>query len=115
MNPTYISKSLDGMMAKANDCFPIGPKASSKKQWLEDKELYLGDISGIERILTPVIIDIDIHKNVYLMDAVTGTLYKPKGGKCLTSDKLHLKRFAKPDNLADRLMNVRGEQVGGEE
>ena len=103
------------MMAKANDCFPIGPKASSKKQWLEDKELYLGDISGIERILTPVIIDTDMNKNVYLMDAVTGTLYKPRGGKCLTSDKLHLKRFAKPDNLADRLMNVRGEELGGAE
>jgi hypothetical protein len=115
MNPTYISKSLDGMMAKANDCFPIGPRASSKRQWLEDKELYLGDIGGIERILTPVIIDTDMNKNVYLMDAVTGTLYKPRGGKCLTSDKLHLKRFAKPDNLADRLMNVRGEELGGAE
>ena len=115
MNPTYISKSMDGMMAKANECFPIGPKASTKKAWIEDKELYLGDISGIERILTPVIIDIDMHRNVYLMDAITGTLYKPKGGKCLTSDQLHLKRFSKPDNLADRLMQAKSETINGDE
>jgi len=83
MNPTYISKSLDGMMAKANDCFPIGPKASSKRAWLQDKELYLGDISGVERVLTPVIIDIDMYKRVYLMDAITGTLFKIQGVSAL--------------------------------
>jgi hypothetical protein len=115
MNPTFISKSIDGMMAKANECFPIGPKASSKRDWLKDKELYLGDVSGVERVLTPVIIDTDMYKRVFLMDAITGTLFKIQGGKCLTSDQLHLKRFAKPDNLENRLMKVKGYASSGDE
>jgi hypothetical protein len=115
MNPTYISKSMDGMMAKANDCFPIGPKVSSKRAWLEDKELYIGDISGVERVLTPVIIDTDMYKKVYLMDAITGTLFKIQGGKCLTSDQLHLKRFAKVNNLDQKLMKAKGDLSGGDE
>ena len=106
MNPTYISKSMDGMMAKSNDCFPIGPKASSKRTWLEDKDLYLGDVSGIERILTPVILDTDMHKKIYLMDAITGTLYRVQGGKCMSSDQLHLKRFKQDAILANKLMKV---------
>jgi len=115
MNPTYISKWIDGMMAKSYECFPIGPKASSKQAWLEDKDLYFGDISGMERILTPVILDTDMHKKIYLMDAITGTLYKIQGGKCMSSDQLHLKRFRQNNNLANILMKVKGEQLSGVE
>jgi hypothetical protein len=114
MNPTHISKSMDGMMAKSHNCFPIGPKASSKQAWLEDKDLYLGDVSGMERILTPVILDTDMHQKIYLMDAITGTLYKIQGGKCMSSDQLHLKRFKQDNNLANRLMKVKGDQLSGD-
>ena len=115
MNPTFISKSIDGMMAKANECFPTGTKSSSRKEWLQDKDLYLGDVSGVERVLTPVIIDTDMYKRVFLMDAITGTLFKIQGGKCMTSDQLCLKRFTKTNNLENKLIKVKCQSVGGDE
>lgn len=113
---TQIRKSMDGMVASSSSCFPIGPKNSSKKNWVKDKDLYLGYIGGIERIVTPVYIANDVNKTRYLMDAITGTLYRPRDGKCMTSDKLILKKYEKVDGLDKRLMKVKSEQLtGGEE
>jgi hypothetical protein len=110
-----VRKSMEAMVAMANSCFPIGPKNSTKKNWIADKELYLGDISGIERILTPVYIATDEHKTTLLMDAITGTLYRPRDGKCMTSDKLVLKKYEKVDGLDKRLMKIRSEQFLGDD
>jgi hypothetical protein len=100
---------MDGMVAMTNSCFPIGPKSSTKKAWLAGKELYLADISGIERVVTPVHIATDEHKTTFLMDAITGTLYRPKDGRCKTSDKLVLRKYEKADNLDQRLMKTKSE------
>lgn len=81
-----------------------------------DKDLYLGHISGIERIVTPVYIATDMNKTAYFMDAVTGTLYRPRDGKCMSSDRLVLKKYEKIDGLDKRLMKIKSEQFsGGEE
>ena len=113
LKTTQIRKSMDGMIASSSSCFPIGPKNSSKKNWVKDKDLYLGDIGGMERIVTPVYIATDINKTAYLMDAVTGTLYRPRDGKCMTSDRLVLKNYEKVDGLDKRLMKVKSEQFAG--
>ena len=115
LKKTRIRKSMEGMVALSNSCFPVGPKSSTKRAWIADKELYLADISGIERVVTPVYIATDEHKNTFLMDAITGTLYRPKDGRCLTSDKLVLKKYEKVDNLDSRLMKTKSEHfVEGE-
>ena len=116
LKTTSIRKSINGMTAMTNSCFPIGPKSSSKKTWIADKELYLGDISGIERVLTPVYIATDEHRITYLMDAITGTLYRQKDKKCMSSDRLVLKKYEQVDGLDKRLMQVKSEQfLGGDE
>lgn len=115
LKKTRIRKSMEGMVALSNSCFPVGPKSSTKRAWIADKELYLADISGIERVVTPVYIATDEHKTTFLMDAITGTLYRPKDGRCLTSDKLVLKKYEKVDNLDSRLMKTKSEHfVEGE-
>jgi hypothetical protein len=115
LKKTRIRKSMEGMVALSNSCFPVGPKSSTKRAWIADKELYLADISGIERVVTPVYIATDEHKTTFLMDAITGTLYRPKNGRCLTSDKLVLKKYEKADNLDSRLMKTKSEHfVEGE-
>jgi hypothetical protein len=43
------------------------------------------------------------------MDAVTGSLYRPKDGRCYTSDTLHIKKFTKAEGLAERLVNIKSE------
>ena len=113
LKTTPIRKSINGMTAMTNSCFPIGPKNSSKRTWIADKELYLGDISGIERVLVPVYIATDMHKTTYLMDAITGTLYRQKDKKCMSSDQLILKKYGKVDGLNKRLMEVKSEQFAG--
>lgn len=113
LKTTPIRKSINGMTAMTNSCFPIGPKNSSKRTWIADKELYLGDISGIERVLVPVYIATDMHKTTYLMDAITGTLYRQKDKKCMSSDQLILKKYEKVDGLNKRLMEVKSEQFAG--
>lgn len=116
LRPTPIRKSIDGMIASSYSCFPIGPKNSSKKNWVKDKDLYLGDIGGIERIITPVYMTTDLNRTAYLMDAVTGTLYRLRDGKCMTSDRLILNKYEKVDGLDKRLMKVKSEQfTGGDE
>jgi hypothetical protein len=116
LKPVGVRKSISDLCAATYSCFPIGPKLSSKKTWLKDKDLYLADISGIERIVTPVYIATDEHKTTLLMDAITGTLYRPRDGKCMTSDKLVLIKYEKADDLDKRLMKVRSEQfLGGDE
>lgn len=109
LKTTRIRKSMDGMVAMTNSCFPVGPKSSTKKAWIVDKELYLGHIGNIERVVTPVHISTDVHKTTYLMDAITGTLYRPKDGKCMTSDRLVLKKYEKAEDLDKRLMKTKSE------
>ena len=115
LKTTSIGKSMEGMVAMTSSCFPIGPKSSTKKDWIKDKELYLGNISGIERIVTPVYIATDVNKTAFLMDAVTGTLYRPKDGRCMTSDRLVLKKYEKAEGLDKRLMKVKSEQFAGDD
>jgi hypothetical protein len=106
---------MEGMVAMTSSCFPIGPKSSTKKDWIRDKDLYLGHISGIERIVTPVYITTDHHKTPFMMDAITGTLYRPKDGRCMTSDRLVLKKYEKAEDLDKRLMKVKSEQFAGDD
>ena len=113
LKTTSIRKSMDGMSAMTSSCFPIGPKSSTKRDWIKDKDLYLGHISGIERIVTPVYIATDMKKTAYLMDAVTGTLYRPRDGKCMTSDRLVLNKYETIEGLDKRLMKVKSEQFAG--
>jgi hypothetical protein len=112
---TPIRKSMDGMVAMTNSCFPVGPKSSTKKAWIADRELYLGHIGDIERIVTPVYISTDMHKITYLMDAITGTLYRQKDGKCMTSDRLVLNKYEKAEDLDKRLMKTKSEHFAESE
>ena len=83
---------------------------------MKDKDLYLADISGIERVVTPVYFLTDMHKTTYMMDAVTGSMFHIKGGRCLSSDHLVMNGYIKTDGLDKRLMKVKSEQYGrGEE
>lgn len=106
-----IRKSIDGVCAIATNCFPASNnKKAVKKAWIEGKDLYLGDVSGVERIMVAVHFVTDHHKTPIMMDAVTGTLYRIKDGRCYSSDALRLKKFTKAEGLAERLIQIKSEQ-----
>lgn len=114
--PTPIRKSIDGFSALTSSCFPVGPKNSSKREWIKGKDLYLANISGNKRVIASVYFVNDMYKNTYLMDCITGTLYRPKDGKCYTSDQLEILDYVKVDGMDKILMKVKSEQftVGDE-
>ena len=106
-----IRKSIHANSAQANNCFPTsGNKKSAKKKWAEDKDLYLGNISGAERVLVGVYFLTDYEKKKLMMDAVTGTLFRIKDGKCYSSDQLHMHSYKKVDDALERLLRVKSDE-----
>lgn len=111
-----VRKSINYYCAQAGNCFPTsGNKSATKKAWMEDKDLYLGEINGVERVLVAVHILTDHHKTPMLMDAVTGSLYRPKDGRCYSSDQLHMRKFTKTEGLKERLLKIKSEQFAESE
>ena len=106
-----IRKSIHANSAQAGHCFPTsGNKRAVKKKWAEDKDLYLGNIGGAERVLVGVYFLTDHEKKKLLMDAATGTLYRIKDGKCYSSDQLHMHSYKKVDDALERLLRVKSDE-----
>lgn len=111
-----VRKSINYYCAQAGNCFPTtGNKTATKKSWIEGKDLYLGDISGVERVLVAVYVLTDHHKKPLLMDAVTGSLFRPQDGRCYSSDTLIMKKFTKAEGLKERLLKIKSEQFAESE
>lgn len=114
MRTSAIRKSMDGMSAATNSCFPATAKRDQKIKWLADKEFYEANVSGAKRILTPVHLATDMNRRAFYMDCVTGTLYRPKDGGCMSSDTLKILGLAKTDDAKSFLMKIKVHQVGEE-
>ena len=106
-----INKSESGPMARASQCFPLGAKRPAKQKWIAKNNLYLGNINGHQRIMAHVFWRTMRGKRFFLMDAVTGTLYRRSDGKCVTSDVLQLLGFKKEKNLTKKLMKIKESQI----
>lgn len=102
-----------------------------KKEWLKDKELYEAITNLGPRIVTPVTIYdgkskvvseslVEVKEaetkapkepkeppKIYMMDAITGSLYDIPTGKCLTSDRVYMQSFTQKFNLSKKLLNIR--------
>lgn len=112
--PTEIWRSDSGPMAKATICFPISGKSDAKKKWIAKNSLYLANVSGYERIVAHVYWKTMYGKRYFLMDAVTGTLYRKSDGRCVTSDTLQLLGLTKNKDLGKRLLKIRTSIYGDE-
>ena len=115
MKPLKIHRSFSGPMATANFCFPLAAKKPAKVKWLTGKRLYLGDISGNKRILTHVYILTMQGRKFFLMDVITGTLYRREDGRCATSDQLRLNSFVKQNDLTKKLLKMKISFIDGGE
>ena len=89
---------------------PTGTR-DTKNKWIRNHALYIGDTELGSRIVTPVSILGDMKQRPYWMDAVTGSLYTPKG-QCLSSSHLHLKNVRSEPDLDIRLKQVTTEDKG---
>lgn len=108
---TEIKKAMNYMCADASSVFPSWQIKRLKVNWIKRHTLLRGITNEGEIILAPVYIGTDHKKTPYLMDAITGSLYKD--GKCKTSDHLKLLNVVEKDGLDQELMNKRQKALGG--
>jgi hypothetical protein len=106
-----IKKAMNYMCADATSCFPSWQIKRLKVDWLKDRTLYRGVTNEGNIVVTPVVIATDYHETEYLMDSVTGTLYRD--GKCKTSDYLKLLDFYEEKDLDKELLHIRSKALGG--
>jgi len=106
-----IKKAMNYMCADATSCFPAWQIRRLKTEWLKDRTLYRGVTNEGNIGVTPVMIATDYHETQYLLDCITGSLYKD--GKCKTSDHLKLVDFYEHPGLEKELLTVRTKALGG--
>lgn len=112
-NPEELKqiKVADSTLLYSTEVFvPTGTR-DTKNKWIRHHALYVGDTELGERIVTPVCILGDIKKTPLWMDAITGSLYTPKG-TCLSSSNLHLTNVRRGLDLDVRLKKVTTEDKG---
>jgi hypothetical protein len=106
-----IKKAMNYMCADATSVFPAWQVKKLKMSWLKDRQLYRGITNEGNIVVTPCVISTDYNETKYLMDCITGSLYKD--GKCKTSDHLKLLDVVEEDNLQKELLTVRTKALGG--
>ena len=107
---TKIKKAMNYLCADSSSCFPAWQVKRLKVDWLKNHSLLRGITNEGEIVLTPVVIATDYYQTHYLMDAITGTLYK--NGKCMTSDHLELLSVAEEKNLDKELLLIKNKALG---
>jgi len=105
-----IKKAMYYMCADASSCFPTWQTKKLKTTWLKDRLLYKGITNEGDIVVTPVTIATDMNETKYMMDCITGSLYKD--GKCKTSDHLYLMDVVETDGLYIQLMESRSKALG---
>jgi hypothetical protein len=106
-----IKKAMNYMCADASSVFPSWQIKKLKLAWLKDRLLYKGITNEGDIVVTPIVIATDINEIKYMMDCVTGSLYKD--GRCKTSDHLKLLDVIESDGLAKQLIELKTKALGG--
>jgi hypothetical protein len=109
MTPRKI-KITDSHTPCSINCYPVNGLTKVRKKWLKEHELYEADTNYGPRIMTPVYIAVlEPDSIIYMMDAVTGSLYDIPTGKCLTSSMVYMKGFVPKKGLDKKLLGMRPE------
>ena len=84
-------------------CFPRDGKKDAKKNWLKNKNMYIGKTNLGDRYMTKVSQFNDKSVNLY-MDIITGSMYETRG-RCLCSSYLHIKSINRINPDLNELVN----------
>lgn len=109
MTPTVIRISNSETPCSVDYFVPSG-KHATKKKWVISHELFQAETNYGTRIMTPVRIIDDPQNRIFMMDAITGSLYDRSTGRCLTSTMLYMTKVTPKKNLAEKLMKMKVEQ-----
>ena len=108
--PEIKVSSFDEPCAVAIQCFILSGNKEQKHLWLKDKKLYPVKTTYGERIMTLVYIKGYYDKIAYLMDVITGSLYNPDTGRCLSSAQVKIlnptKKLKAKSDLKEKLLSL---------
>ena len=76
----------ESFAVRANDLFQLGAKKDVKTRWIKEHDLWMAEITGQMRVITPVV----LSGLLQWCDAVTGSVYSG-AGRCASSDVLAIK------------------------
>ena len=76
-----IKLSLEAKCSEGKFCFPLNGKTETKKKWIDENDLFTNPDGKVFAL-------VDTLREVYFMDAITGSLYQ--FGDCLTASKLKI-------------------------
>ena len=99
---TTVIKTVDVNTPCSVNYFTTNGLAKKKREWIKNHELYEAKTNEGNRVVTPV--TIFGSPTIFMMDAVTGSLYDIETGKCLTSSHLYMEDFVYKPNLHKRLL-----------
>ena len=107
MKSTVI-KIVDRYTPCSVNYFVVNGLAKKKREWIKTHELYEAKTNMGDRIVTPVTIinGFEALDKVYMMDAITGSIYDIETGKCLTSHEIYMEDFVYKPNLHKKLMAI---------
>lgn len=108
MKPTVVKLSSPNTPCSI-DYFVVAGKTIKRKQWLAKHELYEAETNLGKRIVTPVIIVGQPKDKIYMMDAITGSLYDKSTGRCLTSSTICMTKIIPKKGLADKLFKMKAD------
>lgn len=91
------------------DYFVVAGKSIKRKQWLAKYELYEAETNLGKRIVTPVTIVGQPKDQIFMMDAITGSLYDKLTGRCLTSSMIRMTKVIPKKGLADKLFKMKAD------
>ena len=112
MKTTEVQAAIGALCAITTACFPTGHPKATRLKWLSTKEVYIGFTTEGDRIMVPITFTTDEYRRPFLMDAVTGTVYRIEDGKCMTSDTLRLISHRKDKDQGKRLFNLKATVKG---
>lgn len=102
---------MNYLCADASSVFPAWQVKRLKVKWIKNHKLLRGVTNEGNIVVTPCVISTDMYKTKYLMDAITGSLYKD--GRCMTSDHLKLLSVTDEQGLEKELLAARSKALGG--
>ena len=108
---SQIKKAMNYLCADASSVFPAWQVKRLKVRWIKDHKLLRGITNEGNIVVTPCVISTDMYKTKFLMDAITGSLYKD--GRCMTSDHLKLLSVVDEPGLDKELLAAKSKALGG--
>lgn len=107
--PTGISVTSSVNWCSVNT-MPTTNKKADRKKWIKDKQFYLAQTNLGDRVMTPVTVKNttkEKQKIIFLMDAVTGSLYDYHKGSCMTSPHVWIEKIKPCKHPEEILLNLK--------